>query len=361
MPQPYQQVQQQSPLGGTNWSGNTVTTSYDPRLLNDLWATIDQRQGSRDLYGAAAGNAYSMIANGQTDPRTGLPSLAPTTQQVGYDRGGFLGIPGADDFSGQQQRVENAMFDRFASRAGTRFGQQRTSLENTLRDQGFMPGSEGYDAAMRDFSQAENDAYAGAARDAVMGGGAESSRLLADALRIRGQQGSEAQQDLMNFNAGGNTNFGQRLAGAGQGFAQNMGAQNTAQQWLGLSQAGLPQGTMLPNFDLGLQGIDEDQGSRNAWMAGLSELLGPALTGAIGSMGGNGGDGSGILGRLARFGPQIANWLNSALGGDSEAMDPTLAYGDGSGWAEDIFGGITPEQIANYFGSDMSWLNDAYG
>ena len=364
---PYMQVQQQTPFGGTNWSGNTITTSYDPRLLEDFWAQTGVRNFQRDMYGRAAGAAANAIG---TDPRTGLPALTPSTQQTGYDRSGMLAIPGATDFAGQQQRVEDATYDRFASRADTRFGDQQRALENQLRDQGFVPGTQGYDDAMRDFNFARNDAYQGAARDAVTAGGSEASRLLADALRIRGQQGSEAQQDLTNFNTAGNTNFGQRLSGSGQGFQQNLGAAQLPLQYLSTTQAGLPQGTMLPQFDLGLQAIDRNQSNNNAWMAGLGQFLVPALTSGLFGGSGGGGGAAGAGGLLS----QIPGWLTSTFGNGSgswwdqlnnPAMDPSQAYGDGSGWGSDVlYGGFDPSQYADLFpgyGGDMSWLNDAFG
>jgi len=370
---PFFQAQQQSPLGGTNWSGNTITTSYDPRLMQDFWAQVDQRQNQRNVYGTAAQNAYNAMTGPGADPRTGLPSLvagvSPTPVQTGYSRAGFLAIPGANDFMGQGQRVEDSLFDRFASRADARFGREQTALENTLRDQGFVPGDEGYADALGVFNQGKNDAYQQAAREAVAGGGAESSRLLADALRIRAQQGSEAQQDLGNYNAAMGQNFGQRATAGqftnqarGQGFGENVTSQQMPLQWLQVAQGGLPQGTMLPNFDLGLRGLDEPQANRNAWMAGLEGLLMPGLSAGLSNLlnGGNGsGGGSGPgLGGLLSSG---ANWLAGMFGGGGgdPAMDPSLAYGDESGWGADV---IPSDWLSADWSqwADPSWLGDVW-
>ena len=370
---PFFQAQQQSPLGGTNWSGNTITTSYDPRLMQDFWAQVDQRQNQRNVYGTAAQNAYDAMTGPGADPRTGLPSLvagvAPTPVQTGYSRSGFLAIPGASDFMGQQQRVEDSLFDRFASRADARFGREQTALENTLRDQGFVPGDEGYADALGVFNQGKNDAYQQAAREAVAGGGSESSRLLADALRIRAQQGGEAQQDLGNYNSAMGQNFGQRATAGtfanqarSQGFGENVTSQQMPLQWLQVAQGGLPQGTMLPNFDLGLRGLDEPQANRNAWMAGLEGLLMPGLSAGLSNLlnGGNGsGGGSGPgLGGLLSSG---ANWLAGMFGGGGgdPAMDPSLAYGDESGWGADV---IPSDWLSADWSqwADPSWLGDVW-
>ena len=370
---PFFQAQQQTPFGGTNWSGNTISTTYDPRLLNDFWAQVDQRQNQRNVYGTAAQNAYNAMTGPGADPRSGLSPLvagvSPTSVQTGYSRSGFQAIPGANDFSGERQRVEDSLYDRFASRADTRFGQQQTSLENQLRDQGFVAGDEGYDAAMRDFNFGKNDAYQGAARDAVAGGGSEQSRMLADALRIRGQQGAEGQQDLSNFNSAMGQNFGQRATSGQfansarqQGFGENVTANQMPLQWLQTAQQGLPQGTMLPNFDLGLRGLDEAQAGRNAWTAGLSDLLGPLLAGGAGALFGNGGGGSaggggglgGLLGGIGGLfgGNGSGSWLDQFT---NPAMDPTQAYGDGSGWGSDVLQNFDWSQWA-----DPSWAGDVW-
>lgn len=320
---PYQQVQQHSPLGETNWSGNNVTTTYDPRILNDLWAQTDLRQNQRNVYGIAADNAYRAMTGPGADPRSGLPALAgdvnPNGVQYGYSRAGFTPIPGANGFGAERQRVEDALYGNFASRADQRFGLDETALRNRLRDQGFVAGDEGYNTELGLFNQGKNDAYQQAMFDARTGAGAEQSRMLADALRIRQQQGGESQQDLSNYNQGGAQDFSQRLASGAfrnqtraQGFGENQGANNQTRDWLSLAQQGAPQGTMLPNFDLGLRGIDEDQASRNAWLAGLSPFINSLLTGG-------GTQGGGLAGSLGGLIGQIPGWIASLGGGGSQA------------------------------------------
>lgn len=327
MTTPIQNVQQQSPLGSTNWSGNTVTTTYDPRVIGDYFAQIMQRQGQRNVYGIAAENA-GVAMETQSDPTQGLDPVTRQPIQTGFDRSGFLAIPGAGDFGGERQRVEDAMYDRFTARADQRYGQQQRALEQQLRDQGFTPGTEGWDASMSMFNQDRTDAYGAAARDAVMAGGSEQSRMLADALRIRGQQGAEGQQDLTNWNQAQGVDFGQQFGLRGQGFGENVERGNVPLRWLATAQQGLPQGSMLPNFDLGLRGIDEDQASRNAWMAGLEGVLGPMLTAGLQPQG-NGGVGSSPLGQL---GSQALGWLGGLFGGNT-------GMGTAPG-LEDIYGDI---------------------
>jgi len=366
---PFQQTQQRTPFGQTDWTGNTVTTSYDPRLLNDFWSQVDQRQNQRNVYGTAADNAYRAMTGANADPRTGLPSMvagiSPTQVQTGYSRSGFQAIPGAGDFGGERQRVEDALYDSYASRADRRFGQEQTALDNNLRDMGFGDigsGNAGRTNAMQDFAIGKNDAYQAAARDAVANAGSEQSRMLADALRIRGMQGAEGQQDLSNFNAAMGQNFGQR-ATAGQfanqarqqGFGENVGAASQAQNWLQTAGGQLPQGTMLPNFDLGMRNIDEGQANQNERTAWLTSLLGPMLTGGGGGGGSGGGGLGGLLGGLGSLfsgGSGSGSWLDSLM---NPAMAPGDAYGPGSGWGEDIFPAMDPSMFEGW---DPSWLGD---
>lgn len=356
--QPLQQVQQTTPFGSTNWTNNNVTTSYDPRLLEDFWSQVDQRQGQRNVYGTAMQGAYNAMTGPGADPRAGLPGLqsgvTPGSVMTGFDRGGFARIPGAQDFGGERQRVENSLYDRFASRADTQWNDRQRGLEGQLRDQGLVPGTEAYSNAMRDLNFGRNDAYQAAAREAVAGGGAEQSRMLADALRIRGVQGAEGQQDVQNFNAGNAQSFGQRLQAGqfgnqarGQGFNENVGAQSIPMEWLRTAQGALPQGTMLPQFDVGLRGLDDQQASQNARTAWLGQLL-PMLTGGGGSGGGALGGLGGLIGQL---GPQAANWISGML-------SPNQAnWGDGSNPDWGMGSGDT-DWVDPYAGSDylgMDW------
>ena len=348
MAYPTQRVNQQSGLGSTNWDGNTITTNYDPRILGDFYAQIMQRQGQRDVYGIAAENAG--VGMETANPFAGLSAVGRQPMQTGYDRSGMAPIPGWDDFSGERQRVEDSLYDRFASRADRRYDLAQTGLENQLRDQGFVPGTEGWDQAMRTFGEGRTDAYQAAVRDAVAGGGAEQTRMLSDALRVRGLQGAEAQQDLQNWNAAQGADFGQQFGLRGQGFGENMAAQQVPMEWLRIAQAGLPTGTMVPSFDLGLNTQDDDAARRNAWIAGLSDLLGPTLNGALGSALGGNSSGSnplaGLLGPLLG-GNGSGSWLDNLM---NPPMDPGEAYSDPS-WGQDVING----DWGDWVGFDPSW------
>lgn len=93
-------------------------------------------------------------------------SLAQTGQSQAAKLGGILGTPvdfssapelrskiGANDFSADRQRVEQALFDRLAPQMDRR----RSQLEDQLRNQGLQAGSEGWNTRMDDLSRENND------------------------------------------------------------------------------------------------------------------------------------------------------------------------------------------------------------
>ena len=85
--------------------------------------------------------------------------------------------PITTDFSGDRQRVEDALYQRAASRLDPMWQDRESQLAAQLANQGIMLGSEAYTNAMRDFGQARTDAYDSAINQAIAAGGAEQSRL----------------------------------------------------------------------------------------------------------------------------------------------------------------------------------------
>jgi hypothetical protein len=212
---------------------------------------------------AGAGNIQSQLGN--TGDVQGNVNLS-----------GAPGLPGTDNFGAERQRVEDSLYNRAASRLDPQFNQAQSDLTAKLANQGIAQGSEAYNREMDNFSRSRNDAYSAANWDAINAGGAEQSRLFADALRGRqqytgeqfglgefansaqaqqfaqalgaGQFGNQAQQQQYDqnasnaafYNAAGESMFQQGMANAGlqnqaraQGYnelAGNAELQNTARQ-----------------------------------------------------------------------------------------------------------------------------------
>lgn len=83
----------------------------------------------------------------------------------------------SNDFSGDRQRVEDALYSRSKSRLDPQFQQQRTDMETKLYNQGVTPGTEAWNREIEGLGRTSNDAYANARTDAIGAGGAEQSRL----------------------------------------------------------------------------------------------------------------------------------------------------------------------------------------
>jgi hypothetical protein len=83
----------------------------------------------------------------------------------------------SNDFSGERQRVEDALYNRSKSRLDPQFEIGQRDLETKLYNQGVQPGTEAWNRELGILAQQKQDAYSGARTDAISEGGAEQSRL----------------------------------------------------------------------------------------------------------------------------------------------------------------------------------------
>jgi len=256
----YGRVDQTNPFGTQRWDGQKLITEYDPRITADYYAGLGARQGLRDDLSEGFNPTDLPALTGSVDPGQ---------YRGDYDRSGFTDIErGAlsEASDATRQRTEDALYNRGATRLDRRFGQQRSALEESLRNKGFAGGGgaggeNGYDEAMGNFSQAENDAYSSLINDSIKFGGEEQSRLLADEMRrqktmfdqtkeLRGIEGAEAQQGWVNDNTSQQLSFADRLASGKFGNeARGSEFERQAKQWMMPFQASTALGqTPMPSF-----------------------------------------------------------------------------------------------------------------
>jgi hypothetical protein len=271
----YGRMNQSGPFGATSWGTdpNTGMSTQTQTLSPELQSLYGQYFGNQGLrnngLSSALGNANANAASGfnptglapmvsnvasGTPYTRGVTPGGPLTNNVtpanlagGFDRGGFQAIPGADNFLQERQNAEDALYKRATSRLDPQYGQAETALDTKLRNQGFQAGDTGADAAKFSFNQGKTDAYGQARNDAIVGGSAEQDRLLSNALRIRGQQNTEGQQDLTNYNSAGLATFGMGTTNAGlnnSAVGQDFG--------MGLSNANLNNASTSAEFSQGL-------------------------------------------------------------------------------------------------------------
>lgn len=255
-------------------SGSTPLSSFSPTSVqpSDQWEQVttlspeqqrlfDINQSNQTNLGQTAAQRLSRIAaqgdlnfNGQPSQVTGVsPSQfktdvnSPGTAVSSLDFSGAPALPGANDFSAERQRVEDAMYGRATADLDPQFKQREEAERTRLINSGNAQGSESWNNEMGNFGRARDSAYENARNSAILAGGNEQSRLMADALRARqqstaettaqGQFGNQAAQQALQaelsklglYNAAEGDQFAQGVTNAG---LQNQGRATGIQELL---------------------------------------------------------------------------------------------------------------------------------
>lgn len=321
---------QNNPWGTTSWQQSGTWADGTPRFEQTTTFSPEQ-QAIFDQTQAAEGN-LAQIANqqsnflqdylGQQIDTSGLPGLNANfgpnfSQQFSGDLGlqTDLGLAtqyaGADDFSADRQRYEDALWDRTA---GDRSAQEQ-SLRTQLANKGIREGTAAWNAEMERMQRQNTDARLAT----VLAGGTEQQRMVDmarqaaefgnasrlaqgtfgnDALMQQGQFGMAAQQ-AQNQASMQEAGFGNDARG--QGFAELMAMRNQPlneiSALLSGSQVSNPAGMNAAGPSVGVGGVDyagmvnqnyqnQLQAHQNKW-GGIGGLFGSAL-GAAGQAGGFG-------------------------------------------------------------------------
>ncbi|HET6922756.1 MAG TPA: hypothetical protein VFI16_06380 [Anaeromyxobacteraceae bacterium] len=103
----------------------------------------------------------------------------------------FSALPQVGDVAGARGRAEEALYGRATSRLDPEWSRRQEQLDVQLRNQGVMPGSPMYQQQMQEFERARGEAYTGARRESVIGGGAEAERE--QGMGLRGRQAALAE------------------------------------------------------------------------------------------------------------------------------------------------------------------------
>jgi hypothetical protein len=240
-------INTQGPQGSVRYSadpnapgGYTQTTTLSPEQQQ----AYDRQMG---VYNQALGVAGDQIGRvgqslGQGFSMEGLPDLM----------GGLT-----TDFSADRQRVEDALYGRAKARLDEQFGTAERGMDARLAAQGLGINSTASRNLRGDFGNTRNEAYSAAIQDAIIGGGAEQSRLLADALR-NSQFNNQARSQGMQERA----------------YAQNLPLQQL-QALLGTGQVSMPEGigytpsSVSPTDVLGANALNQ-QGQWNRYNANMS-------------------------------------------------------------------------------------------
>jgi hypothetical protein len=197
---------------------------------------------------------------------------------IGRDLGfGSLGaLPGAQDFSSERSRVENALFERQAGRINPQFDRDIDRRITQLANQGITEFSNpvAFEEGLRPFIEGRTDALDRASMGAITGAGGEQSRMFGDVLAARSQRAGELSQQGTFGNLAQGQQFGQNLqegqfdmAAAAQNFQQQLQAGqfgNLAQEQLfGQNQRGAEFANLAQAQQFG-QNIDAGQFANQA-------------------------------------------------------------------------------------------------
>ena len=169
----FNRLNETTPLGSVEFrsTGNEDVPYERITSLNPTaQSTFDQQQ--------ALGLSLSELANRQTgriDETLGQP----------LDFSGLPELPQLDEAA--RLRVEDALFDRQATRLNQRFGDQQDRLDTTLANQGIQRGSETFNESQESFGRDRNDAFDIAMQNAIAGGVGEQGRLFGFQQAARNQ------------------------------------------------------------------------------------------------------------------------------------------------------------------------------
>lgn len=126
------------------------------------------KSGKGGATGAPAQPQQAGQGNGKGGGQTKVPTAPgapPAAQAQGgqiqgsLDYSGLSALPGINDFGGEAQRVQNAVYNQATSRLDPRFQQQESDLAARLANQGISNDSEAYRREMDNLGRTKNDAY----------------------------------------------------------------------------------------------------------------------------------------------------------------------------------------------------------
>lgn len=314
-------VNQNNPWGSVSYqqTGNRTYTDADGKTVTTPTYTqtttlSPSQQKIFDRSQAAQGNLAGIAADqskflqgylGQQMDFSGLPSLQ-SSYGPGYNASfnGNLGLEtsyaGADDFSADRQRVEDALWQRTA---GDR-AQQEASMRATLAAKGVREGSDAWNAEMQRMAAQNTDARLAT----IAAGGAEQQRMV-NMARDAAVFGNAARQAQGAFGLGAqqaqnaavaqqtNLNNAARTQGMQEAFAQRNQPLNEIIGLLGGTQVQAPGQMSSATPQTGVGGVDVaglvNQNYQNQManyqnqMGGLFGL-GGSILGAAGNAGGFG-------------------------------------------------------------------------
>lgn len=165
-----------------------------------------------------------------------------------------------------RQAAQDAAYKQATSRLDPQFATQQTNMETQLRNQGLVPGSEAYDAAMKNFNFGKNDAYSSAYNNSFNNG-------------LAAEQTDLGMQTAANTGNIQNQNFVRSLP-LNELNALRTGAQVTNPQFAAYNPTQVAQTPIMQAAQAGAAGANNiynvQQGAANSFNSGLMGIAGTA-------------------------------------------------------------------------------------
>lgn len=257
---PYGSVMYETGPAGANGlpSSITRTTTLSPEQQAIMDAQNKISIDTSNLASDQIGRVRETLGTGIS--LTDLPSRVTKINTSGLQE-----LPGINDFGAERQKVEDALYERATQFMGERFGESEETLRQRLLNQGIAEDSDAFSRAMRDFGRSKNEAYSTAANDAILAGGAEQSRLFADAMAGRGQGFQEAAYNANLQNAAREAGLQEKT------FLRNLPLTDIAALMGTSNPAQLPQFTPTPQ--IGIAPTDTMGATYNSYNAAANNAL----------------------------------------------------------------------------------------
>lgn len=293
--------------GLQNHKGGRVTPGGDGSSPTEM---LSRNGGSGRVTPDDPNSQYQHKYSGSNvyDSGPGMNSLFASSHApgigTGFDTQNLPGLLGANDLTGERERITQGKFDRLRGLLDPVFAEKNTALAEQMANRGMPVGAEEYNIQSEQLGQQENEAYMNAALDADQAGLAEMQGLAGMSAQQRAQLFGE-KAGLLNMNN----------QARNQAFTENMGVNSALlQQMLGQGQFGLQQEGQQFNQLAAMLGMSGVPGAG----ADMSQFYGPGPVDMMNAYGmqnqgsmfnaGNQITGSGLMSGLFGLG-------GSALGG----------------------------------------------
>lgn len=218
-----------TPYGSQTWTNTPGTDQWSSTITLDptQQALLDKQNAASSMQGDLAtgwlsgvskngfpnyqssvnlnkslGQATNLSLNTANTP-TEIKATAAEAAQAAAERAAGMNLAALADMptasDADKQRVEQALYSQAMSRLDPLWQQRQLELQTQLANQGITLGSGAYDTSIGQFGRDRNDAYNAALNSAIIGGGAEQTRLFNLGMDVR-KQGFAEQSKVADVN-----------------------------------------------------------------------------------------------------------------------------------------------------------------